>query len=348
MRAVNTTITAVPGIRVGHATDLEHVTGCTILLVPPSGARCVVDIRGGAPGTRETALLAEGIERRVNAVLLGGGSAFGLAAADGVMTWLAERAIGFPTVTGPVPIVPAAILYDLAMGTPTPPDAPMGYAACENATDHPIMSGSVGAGTGATVGKLFGREAAMQGGVGSAARRVTVQRRAFTVGALVVVNAVGDIWETATNRVIAGAHDAEGWLALRRDAPAHSIRASLGTNTTLGVVATDAPLPRKLLTRLAVSAHDGLARAIRPAHTIADGDIIFALTTAKEEATIGVADVIALCMAAEQAIEAAIVDAVRSAISRADLPAARDLTQTDAAPEQSGAASASLSCVRYL
>ena len=331
MRTENTTITAVPGINVGHATDLEHVTGCTVVLVPSPGARCVVDIRGGAPGTRETALLAEGIERRVNAILLGGGSAFGLAAADGVMTWLAERGIGFPTVAGPVPIVPAAILYDLAMGAPTPPDARLGYAACENATAQPTVAGSIGVGTGATVGKLFGRVAAMQGGVGSVARRVTIQDRVFTVGALVAVNAIGDIWETATNRIIAGAHDTEGWLALRRDTPAHPIRASLGTNTTLGVVATDAPLPRKLLTRLAVSAHDGLAHAIRPAHTIADGDIIFAITTAEDEATIGVADVIALCMAAEQAIAAAIVDAVRGATARADLPAARDLTQTDAA-----------------
>src|SRR5438309_1219171 len=157
----NTTITRVPGVRVGHATDTENATGCTALLLPESGARCVVDVRGGAPGTRETPLLSEAVATPIFAIVLSGGSAFGLQAADGAMTWLAERGIGFAMPFGPVPTVPAAIIYDLGVGNPVPPTVAMGYAACDAASVLPVTQGSIGAGTGASVGKLFGRPASM-------------------------------------------------------------------------------------------------------------------------------------------------------------------------------------------
>ena len=314
------------------------MTGCTVILMPPEGARCVADIRGGAPGTRETALLSEHVAKSVHALLLSGGSAFGLAAADGVMSWLAMRGIGFSTVAGPVPIVPAAILYDLAIGEPVPPTATMGREACEYATAHPVERGSVGVGTGATVGKLHGPTHAMQGGVGSDARDVVLVGDRYTVGALVAVNAIGDIWDVATNRIVAGAYDARGWISQRNgheDQPPTD--ATEGTNTTLCVVATNAPVSRMVLTRIAISAHDGIARAIRPAHTIADGDIVFAVTTARDERILTVPETLQLTMAVERAVETAIVDAVMSAIARGNQPAARDLPTPVLEPRADGA-----------
>lgn len=316
-RPANETITRVHGIRVGHATDTENFTGCTVVLVSPEGVRCVADIRGGAPGTRETALLSEHVAKSVHAIVLSGGSAFGLATADGVMSWLAARGIGFPTVAGPVPIVPAAILYDLAVGASVPPTATMGREACERAMESPVERGSIGVGTGATVGKLHGPTHAMQGGVGSAAYDVVQAGETYTVGALVAVNAIGDIWDVATNRIVAGAHDDRGWLSQRNDRrDRQPTDATEGTNTTLCVVATDAPVTRMVLTRMAISAHDGIARAIRPAHTIADGDIVFALTTARDERPLTIPETIQLTMTVERAVETAIVDAVRSAVAR--------------------------------
>lgn len=327
MKTVNATITRVPGIRVGHATDLTNVTGCTVVLLPERGARCVVDVRGGAPGTRETALLSEGIATAVHGILLGGGSAFGLAAADGVMQWLAERGVGFQTPVLPVPIVPAAIIFDLASGRPVPPTAAMGYAAAGNASSSPVPCGSLGAGTGATVGKLYGRDNAMQGGIGSAAATATIAGGDVTIGAIIAVNSLGDVWETETNRLIAGARHDAGWMATRESAPDEGTGPVTITNTTIGVVATDAPISRTTLVRMAIGAHDGLARAIRPAHTAGDGDTIFAVTTAEEERAMTTRDTIALCLAVERVVELAIANAIHEAVARADLPAARDLTK---------------------
>ena len=296
------------------------------MLLPPVGARCVVDIRGGAPGTRETALLSEGSATPVHAILLGGGSAFGLAAADGVMQWLARHGIGVATAAGVVPIVPAAIIYDLAIGTSASPTPAMGAAAAEAASDAPVVCGSIGAGTGATVGKLHGRAFAMKGGVGSTATMVRLEAGEFTVGVIVVVNAVGDVWDVQQNAIVAGARDERGWLdgrsrpeSTRDDGP------QPGTNTTIGVIATDAPIARRCLVRMAISGHDGLARAIRPAHTAADGDTLFALTTATEERRIENSDVMRIARAAEQLMETAILRAVQAAETRGGHTAARDL-----------------------
>ena len=281
-------MTAVPGIRVGHWTDPVGLTGCTVILAG-AGATAAVDVRGAAPGTRETDLLGPGrTVERVHAVLLTGGSAFGLAAADGVMAFLRERGIGVTTPAGPVPIVPAAVLYDLGFGAPVHPDAAAGRAACEAAAagvSGPLAQGNVGAGTGATVGKVRGLGGAVKGGLGSAAAHVD---GGPTIGAIVAVNAFGDVCDPASGAIVAGTRAARGeWLdsvaALRAapfPPPAASGVTAVGTNTTIAVVATDAPLDRSAAYRLAQNAHDALARAIRPCHTPFDGDTIFVLSIA--------------------------------------------------------------------
>ena len=258
------TIRDVPGIRVGHWTDVERRTGCTVVLAGDEGAVGGVDVRGAAPGTRETDLLRPtALVERVNAICLAGGSAFGLAAADGAMARLAERGIGFATGVRPVPIVPAAILFDLGVGDPEAyPDRDAGYAATRAAeSNEGPLEGRVGAGTGATVAKLGGARHGRPGGIGSAARRMA---GGTVVGALVVNNALGDVYA--------------------RDGRALS--ASAGTavpppmvNTTLVVVGTDRSLDRAQCRRLAEMAHDALARGIRPVHTMFDGDVVFTLST---------------------------------------------------------------------
>jgi L-aminopeptidase/D-esterase-like protein len=322
----NETMTRVPGIRVGHVTDSENVTGCTVILLPESGARCAVDVRGGAPGTRETPLLSEAVAEPIYAITLSGGSAFGLRTADGVMAWLAERGVGFPMPFGPVPTVPAAIIYDLGVGNPVPPTVEMGYRACETASDAPVTRGSVGAGMGAIVGKLHGRGKAMRGGLGSAAVTVTLDDGPVTVGALFVVNAGGDVWDVAANRIVAGAQDADGWLNLRGNGLSIGVLPARGTNTTIGVVATDAAASRYTLTRMAISAHDGMARAIRPSHLPTDGDTIFVASTAPEERPASMRDTILLALAAEHCVQHAIIDGVLQATARDGIPAASDLT----------------------
>ena len=260
------TIRDVPGIRVGHWTDAAARTGCTVVLCPDGGAVAGVDVRGSAPGTRETDLLAPtAVVDRINAVCLAGGSAFGLGAADGVMRRLAERGIGFATGVRPVPIVPAAILFDLGVGDPNAfPDADAGYAATVAAeADEGPLGGAVGAGTGATVAKLGGVADPHPGGVGSAARRLPTGR---VVGALVVNNALGDI-HARDGRLLVGRHGS-------RPLPPPMV------NTTLVVVATDASLDRAQCRKLAELGHDALARGIRPAHTMFDGDVVFTLSTA--------------------------------------------------------------------
>lgn len=310
-------LTDVAGLAVGHWTDLESATGCTVILCP-SGATAAVDVRGAAPATRETDLLRpENTVQQAHAVLLTGGSAFGLAAADGVMRYLEERGIGFPTSAGPVPIVPAASLFDLGLGSPTRRPGPSeGYAACLAASGGPVEQGSIGAGTGATVAHLGGRESRLKGGLGSASRRL---RSGITVGAIVAVNAFGDILST-DGRVLAGSGRADG-TRLRTVANIEDLAerpARLGEQTTLGLVATDADLSRPALLRVAQMAHDGLARAIRPAHTGYDGDCVFALATGRRPAVastiVGAVAAELLALAVERAIlEARSVDGVPTA-----------------------------------
>ncbi|MDH6593565.1 L-aminopeptidase/D-esterase-like protein [Variovorax sp. TBS-050B] len=275
-------ITDVPGIEVGHFSDTRRPTGCTVVLAR-EGAVAGVDVRGAAPGTRETDLLSPGnLVQQVHGVMLAGGSAWGLAAAEGAMRWLEERGIGMDVRFGTLPIVPAAVLFDLPMGDARiRPDAAAGYAACEAARAAMPAEGNVGAGSGALVGKLFGLHCAMKGGIGTAS--VTVS--GVTVGALIAVNALGDVIDPDTARPVAGARTDDGRALrdtrralLQGDAPRPLLA---GTNTTIGVVATDAVLTKVQASRLANVAHDGLARAINPVHTMSDGDTLFALATGR-------------------------------------------------------------------
>ncbi len=275
-------ITDVPGIKVGHHTDSRRPTGCTVILCE-DGAVGGVDVRGSAPGTRETDLLAPvNLVDTVHAVLLSGGSSFGLDAAGGVVRWLEERGFGFPVGPARVPIVPAAILFDLWIGDQRiRPDAQAGYAACENASAQAPEEGSVGAGAGATVGKLFGLDRAMKGGIGTAALKVG----GITVGAIVAVNPVGDVIDPAGAGVVAGSRDANGrrWAGttaaiLRGEMPP---MLQAGMATTIGLVATDAQLTKAQAQKIAQMSHDGLARTIDPVHTMFDGDTMFALGTGR-------------------------------------------------------------------
>jgi len=275
-------LTDVPGIKVGHFTDPRRPTGCTVILTE-EGATGGVDVRGSAPGTRETDLLnPTNLVDKVHAVLLAGGSAYGLDAAGGVMRYLEEHKVGYATGAGIVPIVPAAILFDLGVGDGRiRPDAQAGYRACEAATTARPAEGNVGAGAGATVGKLFGGRRAMKAGIGTASFRIA----GLTVGAIVAVNAVGDIVDPQTGRPIAGARTEDGkrLLGTREAILRGELPASLqaGTATTIGVIATDAVLTKAQAQKIAQMAHDGLARAINPIHTMFDGDTIFALGTGK-------------------------------------------------------------------
>ena len=340
----------VPGVRVGHATDSAALTGCTVVLTE-GGAAAAVDVRGAAPGTRETALLAPGRTiDRVHAVLLTGGSAFGLTAADGVMGWLRERGVGFATAAGPVPIVPAAVLYDLAFGTSQHPDAAMGRAACADALADPaapLRQGNVGAGTGATVGKLRGLDGAVKGGLGSASASLSLGALGtVTIGAIVAVNAVGDIRDPATGAIVAGMRaPAGGWLdtfaQLRGGFPAPTASnaavppAEVGTNTTIAVIATDAPLDGSSAYRLAQNAHDAFARTIWPCHTPFDGDTIFALSTAPGSIEPG--SLAALSVAVEDVLSRAILRAVERAIGVGGLPSASEWVRAnDAATDAKG------------
>jgi L-aminopeptidase/D-esterase-like protein len=299
----------IPGIRVGHWTDLEAGTGCTVVLCE-SGAAAGVDVRGAAPATRETDLLRPGaLVGRAHAIVLTGGSAFGLDAVTGVMRFLEERGAGFPTPAGPVPIVPAAALFDLSFGrSDVRPDAAAGYAACLAAGDA-VAEGCVGAGTGATVAKLGGPGGAIKSGIGTAARTLANGTR---IGAVIAVNAVGGIYDPRTGEAIAvpRTRDPE-WQPLG------------GTNTTIGVIATTAALDPGGINRLASIGHDGLALAIRPAHTAYDGDTLFALSLPPENGALSSArELVALGQAAAEVVAEAIVRAVRAATALHGVPAA--------------------------
>jgi L-aminopeptidase/D-esterase-like protein len=319
-------LTDVPGLRVGHFTDRRRPTGCTVVIAE-AGAVCGVDVRGGAPGTRETDLLdpVDSVQA-VHAVVLSGGSAFGLDTATGVMRYLEEKGIGFPTGSGRVPIVPAAILYDLGIGDWTiRPDAVAGYEAARSASTAPVPEGSVGAGAGATVGKLFGFAGAMKGGLGTASVR---HASGAVVAAVVAVNALGDVIDPETGRVVAGARGGDG-------RPRGCVEALLagavpgrplgGQNTTIGVVATNVALTKAEATKVAQMAHDGLARTIRPVHTPWDGDTLFALSTGS--ITIEQPAMLVGVLAAE-AVARAVVRAARLATGLPGLPSASDLPLT--------------------
>lgn len=323
--AMKDSITDVEGVRVGHWTDKEAATGCTVVLCE-GGAVAGVEVRGAAPGTRETDLLRPGtLVSEVHAILLTGGSAFGLDAAGGVMRYLEERGIGFPTSAGPVPIVPAAVLYDLGVGNPkVRPNAEAGYAACLSASDAPVTEGSVGAGTGATVGKAKGIAHATKAGVGTASQRWGK----WVVGALVAVNALGEVVDPDTGRIVAGVRNESGGFIPTLDVLKSVAEAPLvsPTNTTLGVVATNATLTKAEANRLAQMAHSGLARTIRPAYTMGDGDTVFALALGQEEApTQGALGLSLLGAMAAEVVAQAVLRAVRQAESLAGLPAVRDL-----------------------
>jgi len=303
-------ITDISGIKVGHAQDNVARTGCTVIMCGPDGAVAGVDVRGAAPGTRETDLLEPGnLVDRVHAVVLTGGSVFGLDSACGVVRFLEERGIGYETGVARVPIVPAAVIYDLAIGKAgVRPDSRMGYEACLQASDA-AAEGRIGAGTGATVGKILGLDYASPGGIGTASVQV---RGGATVGVLVVVNAFGDIVDPESGQILAGARNpvGRGWLNTSREltvadlpdpdsSPFPSIQ-----NTTLAVVATDAQLDKAQAKHVASMAHDGLARAVRPVHTMFDGDTVFALSTGNVKA-----DVTAIGAAAAEMLAKAIVRA---------------------------------------
>jgi L-aminopeptidase/D-esterase-like protein len=275
-------LTEVPGLKVGHMTDREAATGCTVILCPPK-TRASCEVRGNSPGSRELALLApEKSMQEVHALLLTGGSALGLAAADGVMRWLMEQGVGYQTPWIKIPIVPAAVVFDLNVGSSKVwPDADAGYAACRAAAGEPFAEGSVGAGTGATVGKWNGLETSMKGGIGSASERMGE----LVVAALAVVNAVGDVI-ASDGTVLAGARDAQGQFVASRSAVRTFARRKVldQANTTLAVAATNASLDKLQLFKISQRMHDGFARAIAPVHTSYDGDVSFALSCGELQA----------------------------------------------------------------
>jgi L-aminopeptidase/D-esterase-like protein len=312
------TITDIPGLRVGHWSDRRAATGCTVVLYE-KGAVAGIDVRGGAPGTRESSLLRpEALVQQVHAVFLTGGSAFGLDVGSGIMRYLEERGVGFPYAGATVPIVCGAVLFDLNIGRgDVRPTADSGYRACLAAKAGRIAQGSVGAGTGATVAKIRTVKHGLKGGVGSAAERIGD----LTVAALVAVNAFGEI--TDGESVIAGPRGAPGrfdsTLDLIRDA---GTAATLPlTNTTIGVVATNATLTKTQATAVAQMAHDGIARAVRPAHSPVDGDVLFALATCERQEP---DNVLAIGAFAAGAVERAIISAVNAATGLAGIPSARE------------------------
>lgn len=326
----NSTITAIKGIRVGHYTDTESLKGCTVVRFKTEGVTAAVDVRGSAPGTRETDLLDPvNLVNKIHAIVLAGGSAYGLDAASGVMACLERENIGFPVGEGiVVPIVPAAVLFDLDIGNPKiRPSAKWGFQACQKADHSPVKMGNVGAGTGATVGKLLGKNRAMKSGLGSSLIHLP---GGVLVGALVAVNALGDVIESDKGGIIAGIRgdkvgSFQSSVKVILDQKAEDIFP--GTNTTIGIVATNIPLDKSQLKKVAQMAHDGMARVISPAHTMYDGDTIFAVSVPAQK---GVprdasADTVNLAgTAAAEVMAKAIINAVQQATSVNGYPAASD------------------------
>ncbi len=320
----NRSITNVPGIEVGHWTHRSGSTGCTAIL-SESGAVAGVDVRGGAPGARETELLRPEMSvDKIHAVVLCGGSAFGLAAADGVMRYLEGEGIGYAFGGQVIPIVSAAVLFDLGVGDPKiRPTAESGAAAARAASGAPVAMGNVGAGAGATVGKMLGMRRAMKGGLGSAMLELP---QGIVVGALAAVNALGDVVDPANGTIVSGARNESGdgfidsmqWLRSGR-----AFKGGVGRNTTIGVVAANVTWTKAAAAKAAQMAHDGLARAVRPAHMPADGDTIFALGTGGPAADSRLTGVIGA--AAADVFAQAVVAAARAAKGAFGLPAAADI-----------------------
>jgi L-aminopeptidase/D-esterase-like protein len=319
-------LTAVEGVAVGHHTLTARPTGCTVVLVE-GGAVAGVDVRGGAPGTKETDLLDPvNSVQQVHAIALAGGSAFGLDTATGVMRFLEERNIGYDVKVAKVPIVPAAILIDLWVGDnpKVRPDAACGYTAAKAAATGPVAEGSIGAGAGATVGTMGGNARSMKGGLGTAAIRLP---GGLVVAAIVAVNAAGDVIDPATQQVVAGMRTEDGKALadarrLLRSGAFDRAQPRPGENTTIGIVATNATLTKAQATKVAQMAHDGFARTIVPAHTPGDGDTIFALATGKRT---GEANVTLIGALAAEAIADAVLRAARQATGLPGIPSARDL-----------------------
>jgi L-aminopeptidase/D-esterase-like protein len=313
-------ITDVSGIKVGHYTDRKAVTGCTAILCE-QGAVAGVDVSGSSPGTRETDLLRTGnLVKKVQAIVLSGGSAFGLDAAAGVMRYLEERRFGHETSAGKVPIVPAAIIFDLNIGdSKIRPGASEGYQACLAATNGKVAEGCVGAGTGATVGKILGMARAVKSGLGTASQKIAGD---VVVAALIVVNAVGDVIEPGTGKILAGPRksDGSGFLSTSEVWKGGLEEKAPPFNTVIGVVATDARLDKAEANRLARVAQVGIARTIDPCHTLFDGDALFALSSSEKEA-----DLSALGAAAANVVGEAIIRAIRKAETLAGVPAAKDI-----------------------
>jgi L-aminopeptidase/D-esterase-like protein len=321
--ARNATLTAVPGIKVGHYTLTERPTGCTVILAE-AGVTAGVDVRGAAPATRETDVLNPvNLVQVAHAIVLSGGSAFGLDSASGVMKYLEEKKIGFEFGRAHVPIVPAAAIFDLPVGNGLiRPNADCGYRAAQAASTGPVAEGSVGAGAGATIGKTGGMDRGMKGGIGSAS--ITL-RDGLIVAAIVVVNAAGDVIDPSTGQVVAGVRAADGKSfadARRLLRAGGATAAGAGQNTTLGVVATNARLTKTEATRVSQMAHDGYARALAPSHTPVDGDAIFTLATGERTAAADAGQIGAL---AAEMIADAIVRAARQATGVPGFPALRDL-----------------------
>lgn len=320
------TITDVPGVHVGQAQDADALTGCTVLVFP-EGAVGGVDVRGSASGTRElTALHAWHVTPQIHAICLAGGSAFGLEAAGGVMQALEARGIGFETRAARVPIVPAAIIYDLGIGSARRrPDVAMGYAACQAAVAGSVAEGNAGAGMGATVGKFYGMRHAMQGGVGTASAELD---DGVWVGALAVCNALGDVRDTTTGILLAGARQSPDSMVLADTARllSQGIKpgAEEGSNTTLGVVATNVALEKPQVQKLAQLAQHGLVKALSPAHTLFDGDTVFAVSTGISAAT---GDLTRLGIVAAELMASSLARAVRLAGTLEGVPGLADITR---------------------
>lgn len=293
-------ITDITGVIAGHYTDPDNMTGCTVVIIDGGGV-CGVDVRGSAPGTRETDLLRPtNAVQRADAILLSGGSAYGLAAADGVMLWLEEHNCGFDTGFGLVPIVPAAVLFDLDTGSAAVrPDAKAGYSACKNASSIPLLQGSFGAGTGATVGKAAGIKSSSKGGFGAAS---ILLGNGIVVAACFAVNALGDIYDHVTGEKIAGVRETSAYDALiKGGCPNFS-----GKNTTIGIIGTNAALTKEQANKLASMGQDGIAICVRPAHTMFDGDTVFAFGTGQ-----ATCDFNALLAAGVEVSSRAIINAVK-------------------------------------
>lgn len=325
-------ITDVPGIKVGHAQNLEAGTGCTIVLCE-EGAVTAVDVRGGTPGTRETdCLYPPNLVSQAHAVYLSGGSAFGLDGAAGVMKYLEEKGIGFDTGVALVPIVPGAVLFDLIVGDPkVRPDGEMAYQACLGATADNTRQGNVGAGTGATVGKALGTEFCMKSGLGTA----SICRGSLIVGAIAAVNCFGDVIDPATGDIIAGtlSEDKSTFAGSLKIITEHPEKKAKGfpTNTTIGVIATNAVMDKAGALgalRVAMAAHDGFARTMNPAHTLFDGDTVFCMSTGTglgAGAGKGESDLTAVCALAAEVMATAVINAVKKSTSLYGLPAAADI-----------------------